>query len=73
MGELFIYLFDGIADRYKHELQVISQQYPFEPIQYHLPSLRITFEEGINLLKEAGVEANYEDDLSTPQEKFLGE
>lgn len=51
MGELFNFIFDGINDRFKHELQLISQQYPFEPIQYLRPPLRITFHEGITLLR----------------------
>ena len=72
MGELFIHIFDGISDRFNHELKLISQQYPFEPLQYHRPSLRITFKEGIDMLRAAGVDASYDDDLSTPHEKFLG-
>lgn len=72
MSDLFIHIFDGITDRYKNELEIISQQYPFEPIEYLRPSLRLTFKEGIDLLKEAGVEADYYEDLSTPQEKALG-
>ena len=51
MGELFTFIFDGIADRYKHELMLVSQQYPFEPLKYHRPSLRITFQEGIAMLQ----------------------
>ena len=51
---------------------MISQQYPFEPITYHRPSLRITFKEGITLLREAGINASFDDDLSTPHEKALG-
>ena len=51
MGELFTFIFDGIRDRFQHELVLVSQQYPFEPIQYLRPSLRITFEEGITLLR----------------------
>lgn len=50
MGEMFHYLFDGIRDRFHHELVLISQQYPFEPLQYKRPPLRITFAEGIALL-----------------------
>jgi hypothetical protein len=51
MGELFNFIFDGINDRYAHELKLISQQFPFEPIKYLRPTLRITFEEGITLLR----------------------
>ncbi len=72
MGELFNYIFDGINERYQHELMLISQQYPFEPITYLRPPLRITFEEGITMLRESGVDASYDDDISTPQEKALG-
>jgi aspartyl-tRNA synthetase len=69
---LFIFIFDGIADKYKSELEIISQQYPFEPLQYLRPSLRLSFKEGIDLLREAGIAAAYDEDLSTPQEKALG-
>lgn len=73
MGELFNFIFDGINERFQHELMLISQQYPFEPIQYLRPPLRITFEEGITLLREAGfTDASYDEDISTPQEKALG-
>lgn len=51
MGELFNFIFDGINERYQHELMLISQQYPFEPIEYLRPPLRITFQEGITLLR----------------------
>jgi aspartyl/asparaginyl-tRNA synthetase len=50
MANMFVYMFDGIADRYQHELAIISQQYPFEPISYPRVSLRLTFAEGIALL-----------------------
>jgi aspartyl-tRNA synthetase len=72
MSELFLFIFDGIAERYSHELKVISQQYPFEPIKYMRPTLKITFEEGINLLRAAGTDAPYDEDISTPHEKQLG-
>lgn len=51
MGNMFVHMFDGIADRFHHELTVISQQYPFEPISYPRTSLRLTFQEGIALLQ----------------------
>jgi len=73
MGNLFTYIFDGIADRYKNELEIISQQYPFEPLQYHRPTLRLTYAEGIDMLRAAGhADASYDDDISTPHEKALG-
>ncbi len=72
MSGLFIHIFDGLNERFRNELQIISQQYPFEPLQYLRSSLRITFREGIDMLKAAGIDADYNEDLSTPQEKALG-
>lgn len=72
MGELFNFIFDGIYERFGHELMLIGQQYPFEPIEYLRPPLRITFQEGITLLREAGIDASYEEDISTPHERALG-
>jgi aspartyl-tRNA synthetase len=72
MGNLFTYIFDGITDRYSNELNIISQQYPIEPLKYLRPTLRITFEEGITMLNDAGIIASYDEDISTPQEKALG-
>lgn len=46
--------------------------YPFKNLQYCRPSLKLTFEEGIALLKADGADADPEKDLSTPNEKRLG-
>ena len=51
MGELFAFIFDGIADRFQQELRTVALQYPFEPLKYLRPPLRITFNEGIDLLR----------------------
>ena len=73
MGEMFNYIFDGIYEKFAAELQTISVQYPFEPIKYLRPPLRIDYAEGIALLNAAGItEASVEEDLSTPHEKALG-
>jgi len=72
LGDVFTFIFDGIAERYSHELMLVSQQFPFEPIKYLRPSLRISFQEGITMLRKAGHDADYDKDLSTPHEKALG-
>lgn len=73
MGEMFNFIFDGIYEKFPSELQTISVQYPFEPIKYLRPPLRIDYAEGIALLHQAGItEASVDDDLSTPHEKALG-
>jgi hypothetical protein len=58
MGEMFNFIFDGINERYKHELMLISQQYPFEPMTYLRPPLRITFQEGITMLRVSNIYNN---------------
>ena len=44
-------IYTAYHHRFQHELKIISQQYPFEPIKYLRPSLRITFQEGIAMLR----------------------
>lgn len=69
---MFHHIFDGLNEKYQHELKVISQQYPFEPLKFTRPALRITFQEGITMLRESGVDAPFDEDISTPHEKALG-
>ena len=73
MGNLFCYIFDKLKEHHHHELTTISQQYPFEPLRYTRPTLRITFEEGITMLREAGwKDAAYDEDIGTTEERALG-
>ena len=39
-----------------HQLEVINQQHPLEPLQYLPQTLRLPFAEGIAMLHEAGFE-----------------
>eukprot|EP00499_Haloplacidia_sp_CaronLabIsolate_P013208 CAMPEP_0196774212 /NCGR_PEP_ID=MMETSP1104-20130614/3248_1 /TAXON_ID=33652 /ORGANISM="Cafeteria sp., Strain Caron Lab Isolate" /LENGTH=596 /DNA_ID=CAMNT_0042144365 /DNA_START=64 /DNA_END=1854 /DNA_ORIENTATION=- len=72
-SELFIYIFDGLNERCKAEQEIVQRQFPFEPIQYLRPSLRLTFAEGIKMLQDAGVEdVDPMGDLTTANEKLLG-
>ena len=69
---LFIHIFKGIETKYAKELEVIKTQFPFEPFQYKTPVLRLKYPEAVALLRENGVEMGELEDLSTPNEKFLG-
>ncbi|CAH0513715.1 unnamed protein product [Peronospora belbahrii] len=71
-SDLFIYIFDGLKERYARELAIINEQHPFEPLKYTKPSLIVNFEEGVEMLKKAGATQDLEDDLSTENEKWLG-
>lgn len=71
-SELFTYIFDGLNSRFKKEIEVVRAQHPFADLQYSKPALRITYAEGLALLKEDGWNVPFGDDLSTAQEKALG-
>ncbi|RLN14318.1 hypothetical protein BBJ28_00012119 [Nothophytophthora sp. Chile5] len=71
-SDLFIYIFDGLQERYSKELAIINEQHPFEPLKYKRPSLIVNYEEGVKMLTEAGATQGLEEDLSTENEKWLG-
>lgn len=72
-SDLFICIFDGLNERCKNELERVREQHPFEDLQYLRPTLKLTFAEGCALLREAGIEQSEYEDLSTENEKQLGD
>ncbi|CAB3375122.1 Hypothetical predicted protein [Cloeon dipterum] len=72
IGNTFTQLFRGLQEQCATEIAAVGQQYPVEPFVFLDPPLRLTFRQGLDLLAEAGVKLNDEDDLSTPDEKLLG-
>ncbi|KAL5699733.1 aspartate--tRNA ligase [Ranunculus cassubicifolius] len=73
VDSLFVAIFDGLEERCKKELEAIGKQYPFEPLKYLRKSLVLTFQEGVQLLKEAGIEVDPLGDLNTETERKLGQ
>lgn len=73
INDLFVYCFDGLKDRFKHELNIVANQYPFELIQYPKELVKIHFTEGVELLKKEGIEQDLYEDLDTVNERRLGE
>jgi aspartyl/asparaginyl-tRNA synthetase len=72
-SQLFIYIFDGLRERCREELDRVREQHPFEDIQYLRPTLKLSFAEGCKLLKDAGIHQDEFEDLSTENEKKLGD
>jgi nondiscriminating aspartyl-tRNA synthetase len=72
-SDLFISIFDGLNERCKAELERVREQHPFEDLQYLRPTLKLTYAEGCALLRGAGVEQDNYEDLSTENEKKLGD
>ena len=54
-------------------MQIIQTKYPFRPLKSASPALLLTFKEGIQLLKNDGVDADPKADLTNAHEKRLGE
>ncbi|XP_059092902.1 aspartate--tRNA ligase, cytoplasmic-like [Tigriopus californicus] len=72
IGSMFTEMFKGLRDRYANEIATINEQYPAEPFKFLDPPLKLNFVEGVEMLREVGVEMDEEEDLSTPNEKLLG-
>jgi len=72
--ELMLYIFNGLKERFKRETELVRSIYSVE--DFKLPEAgkvpKLTFKEGISMLREDGLEVGEFDDLSTPDEKRLG-
>ncbi|KAM0901799.1 hypothetical protein ACQ4PT_019711 [Festuca glaucescens] len=69
---LFVAIFKHLNENCKKLLEIINKQYPFEPLKYLEKILKITYEEGIQMMKDAGTEIKPMSDLNTEAEKKLG-
>ena len=72
IGSLFVDIFKGLELKYGDEITTVGRQYPSERFKFLEPTLRLEFKEGVQMLREVGVEMGDEEDLSTPNEKLLG-
>jgi aspartyl-tRNA synthetase len=73
IDQLFIHIFNGVQTKYKKELEVISQQYPFQPLVFdQKKNLRLTYAEAMQLLRDDGVQIGDYEDIGTTLEKHLG-
>jgi aspartyl-tRNA synthetase len=65
-------VFKDIEANYENHLETVNEQYPFERIQIANPAPRISFEEAVKMLSDAGVKQDLHEDLTTDNEKYLG-
>ena len=72
LGELFYFIFKGLNERYAKELEIVNNQYPFEPLVLTPEVLKLPWTEGIKLLTENGFKQDINEDLDTENEKALG-
>ncbi|CAJ2504510.1 Uu.00g119040.m01.CDS01 [Anthostomella pinea] len=75
---LMIYIFRGLQEKCKEQIEIIKAIYPSDDFLLPEPGkeVRLTFAEGQKLLREEGPEeyrnVSDDEDMSTPQEKALG-
>merc|ERR1719414_2736076 len=73
---LFKYMFEQLTTRCAHLITAVNTQYEAQPFVWSAQTPRLTYEEGIQMLRDANVEGIPDDtsayDLSTEHEKLLG-
>ena len=52
--DLFSYIFTTIPTTHKKEMEAVNSQFPFEPLLLPKERVILTFQEGVQMLKEAG-------------------
>jgi len=72
IGNMFTQIFKGLRDNFGKEIETVNAQFPAEPFKFLDPPLRLEYSEGVAMLRAAGIHMDEEEDLSTPNEKFLG-
>jgi len=73
IGNLFNYIFKGLNERCKTELEVVNKQYPFKPFEWSNEFVALTFEESCKLLKEhKNIDQPLDRDFTRKSEEELG-
>lgn len=70
---LMVYIFKNIETKCQSELNFIKEQFDIYDLKYSEEMVRISYKDAVKLLNENGVEMEETDDLSTTNEKLLGE
>jgi aspartyl-tRNA synthetase len=73
LGEMFNSIFENLAKTYQKELAAVNEQYPFEPFKWKTPAVKLDFKEGVQMLAAVGKVQDPTKDLTSDNEKFLGE
>lgn len=74
LSELCLFIFKELKNRFGKEIELVRKQFPME--EFKLPEngkvVKLTYKEGVAMLREAGKEIGDFEDLSTENEKLLG-
>lgn len=73
IGNLFNYIFTGLNERCKEELDVINKQYPFKPFEWSENFVSLTFQEACDLLKKhKNIDQSPHEDFCRKSEEEVG-
>lgn len=70
LENVFEKICQGLQEKCKNELESVREQYPFQDFEFK--KVRLTYDEGIEMLKGAGHDPEPLADLTTELEKALG-
>eukprot|EP00316_Scyphosphaera_apsteinii_P023467 CAMPEP_0119306846 /NCGR_PEP_ID=MMETSP1333-20130426/7504_1 /TAXON_ID=418940 /ORGANISM="Scyphosphaera apsteinii, Strain RCC1455" /LENGTH=609 /DNA_ID=CAMNT_0007310263 /DNA_START=14 /DNA_END=1843 /DNA_ORIENTATION=+ len=73
LHKMFVAIFEGLESRCAPQLEAIRKQYPSGPPRCTKEPCVVHWEEAMEMLREAGEDVSGLDDLSTPQERLLGQ
>lgn len=68
LADMFVFIFNGLENRFGKELQSVKDQYHFEPFKCKYPVVRLNFKEAVQLLADNGFEQEPLQDLNTLNE-----
>lgn len=63
IDEMLKSIFKGLTENYSRETATIGNQFPAEPFKWKEETLKLTFNEAVDLLVEDGVEKEVLDDI----------
>lgn len=71
--DMLVYVFNSIETKNKDEIAYIKSIHNYQDLKFTEWPIIIDFQQGVKMLREAGCEQDEFDDLSTANEKKLGE
>ena len=70
---LFDYLLEGLKERFSSEISIIRAHHPCEPLMLKKPTVKLTYEEAVDLLKQDGLQEDLSYGLTNMNSRTLGE
>jgi len=70
--QIMVSIFKMLEQECQEEINIVARQYPAKPFEYLEPTLVLTFTEGVQMLRQAGVTMGDHEDLTMANEKLLG-